>query len=317
MNNIRGFPIYEFQQRLLKLQNKMKENEIDAVLITTQSNFNYFSGLVSRFWESPTRPLYLIVKQNLNTPLAIVPDLLLKSMEKTFVKHIYTWDAPCLEDDGVSLLKKHLYECNRVGLCMGVETELRMSLGNLFKVKDYLDFDLIDVTEIIQNIRLVKSDLEINKIKNVCQITSKYFEDLPNYLKKINHKHLTERMVVNEFQQLLLKNGVDTVKYIVGRRGKNGYCSVVDGPTDELLEANDIFVIDTGAVYDEYFCDFDRNYTIIGNDYTVVGNSHTIIGNDCTVVEQLERYKKANHLLWEATEKAFEMIKPNIRVKDI
>ena len=32
------------------------------------------------------------------------------------------------------------------------------------------------------------------------------------------------------------------------------------GPSERILEQGDIFIIDTGSVYDSYFCDFDRNY---------------------------------------------------------
>jgi Xaa-Pro aminopeptidase len=32
------------------------------------------------------------------------------------------------------------------------------------------------------------------------------------------------------------------------------------GPRDRELEAGDILIIDTGTVYDGYFCDFDRNF---------------------------------------------------------
>jgi len=32
------------------------------------------------------------------------------------------------------------------------------------------------------------------------------------------------------------------------------------GPTDRTLDHGDLLIIDTGATYDGYFCDFDRNF---------------------------------------------------------
>ena len=33
------------------------------------------------------------------------------------------------------------------------------------------------------------------------------------------------------------------------------------GPTEQIVKNKYIFIIDTGYVYDSYFCDFDRNYS--------------------------------------------------------
>jgi len=32
------------------------------------------------------------------------------------------------------------------------------------------------------------------------------------------------------------------------------------GPGDKIIEEGDLFIVDTGSVFDCYFCDFDRNY---------------------------------------------------------
>ena len=61
---MRGFSKKEYQQRVLKLQEKMQENNIDVVLITSPHNFRYFTGLDSYFWESPTRPWFLLIFQS-------------------------------------------------------------------------------------------------------------------------------------------------------------------------------------------------------------------------------------------------------------
>ena len=54
------FPKEEFISRIEKIQIHIEKEEIDAVIITSPSNFRYFTGLDSNFWESPTRPWYLI-----------------------------------------------------------------------------------------------------------------------------------------------------------------------------------------------------------------------------------------------------------------
>ena len=72
---MRGFPEKEYQQRVSKLQKKMQSNNIDAILITSPHNFRYFTGLDSYFWESPTRPWFLLIFQS-NDPIAIIPSII-------------------------------------------------------------------------------------------------------------------------------------------------------------------------------------------------------------------------------------------------
>ncbi len=55
------FPKEEFISRIEKIQIYIEKKNIDAVIITSPSNFRYFTGLDSNFWESPTRPWYVFI----------------------------------------------------------------------------------------------------------------------------------------------------------------------------------------------------------------------------------------------------------------
>ena len=58
---MRGFPKEEFINRVAKLRQLMEKNHVDAIIITSPSNFRYFTGLDSYFWESPTRPWFILI----------------------------------------------------------------------------------------------------------------------------------------------------------------------------------------------------------------------------------------------------------------
>jgi Xaa-Pro aminopeptidase len=47
---------------------------------------------------------------------------------------------------------------------------------------------------------------------------------------------------------------------MVSASGPDGYDNIIMGPGDRILENGDLLIIDTGTVYDGYFCDFDRNF---------------------------------------------------------
>ena len=109
---IRGFTKSEFENRTIKAQRLRTEKKIDAILLTTEPNVRYFSGFLTQFWQSPTRPWFLIVPRDEN-PIAVIPEIGLAGMESTWVKNIRTWTSPCPEDDGISLLSKTLKDIKK------------------------------------------------------------------------------------------------------------------------------------------------------------------------------------------------------------
>ena len=104
---MRGFSEEEYQTRVLNLQKKMQINSIDVTLLTSPHNFRYFTGLDSYFWESPTRPWFLLIPKS-EDPIAIIPSIGETALKKTWIKNIYTWPSPQPEDEGISILSKHL-----------------------------------------------------------------------------------------------------------------------------------------------------------------------------------------------------------------
>ena len=39
----------------------MADARLDALFLTSETDVRYFTGYLTRFWESPTRPWYLLV----------------------------------------------------------------------------------------------------------------------------------------------------------------------------------------------------------------------------------------------------------------
>ena len=103
-----GFPSSEFENRLARAQVLLQQNNLDALLVTTHPDLFYFSGFLTRFWESPTRPWFLVIPQT-GMPIAVIPGIGEALMRTTWIKDIRTWVSPDLEDDGVSLLDFALF----------------------------------------------------------------------------------------------------------------------------------------------------------------------------------------------------------------
>ena len=70
----RGFPNSEYEHRTRRVQKKMAEDNISAILLTTEPEIRYFSGFFTQFWQSPTRPWFLIIPE-IGKPIAIIPEI--------------------------------------------------------------------------------------------------------------------------------------------------------------------------------------------------------------------------------------------------
>ena len=93
----RGFDTNEFRTRTDKIQKELKSNNLDALLITSEHNFRYFTGFDSHFWQSPTRPWFLIIPVD-GDPIAVIPSIGESSLKKTWIKNINFWKSPNPKD---------------------------------------------------------------------------------------------------------------------------------------------------------------------------------------------------------------------------
>lgn len=256
----RGFPTTEFESRLNRAQQLMSQQNIQALLLTTEPEFRYFSGFLTQFWQSPTRPWFLVVPKQ-GKPIAIIPEIGADYLRSTWIDDILTWSSPAPQDDGVSLLTQALKETvglsGRIGVPMGAETHLRMPLADFDAIRAaYPSAEFVDAISVIRKLRLIKSEAEIAKIAHICEIVSGAFETLPEWAALGD----TELEIFRKFKIDILQRGSDDVPYLVGGAGPGGYDDIISPPSDREIQDGDILMLDTGSVFDGYFCDFDRNY---------------------------------------------------------
>jgi Xaa-Pro aminopeptidase len=258
----RGFPTAEFRSRVQRAQAAMARADIAALLLTTEPDVRYFSGFQTRFWESPTRPWYLIVPAS-GDPVAVIPSIGAALMARTWIRDIRTWQSPNLEDDGISLLADSLRELvgrsDRVGVPMGHESHVRMPMSDYVRLTAALaPIELRDDDGIVRGVRIVKSPAEIEKISMACRIANRAFDRV--------HEHAARDIpldqVFRHFQVLCLEEGADWVPYLAGAAAPGGYDDVISPASSRQLYEGDVLMLDVGLMWDGYFCDFDRNFFI-------------------------------------------------------
>ena len=276
----------EFYQRTEKTQKLMYERGLDAILLCTEAEVRYYTGFRSLFWQSPTRPWFVIIPKS-GKPIAVIPEIGRDLMERTWVDEIITWPSPRREDDGVSLLVKVLKGSNKIGLLKGEEASLRMPLNDFETLNSKINGSFLDCSDLVKEVRLVKSELEINIIRQVCSIASCAFDRAH----QLFHIGQPLDQAFRDFKIALLEAGAEEVPYLVGGAGQDGYSDVISPPSNQLLKNGDILMLDTGSSLKGYFCDFDRNWAI--------GKANNLA-------------KTAYSKLYNATEVALKKIRPGM-----
>ena len=290
-----SFSTEEFEIRLERAQELLYEYKLDALLVTIPSNIRYFTGIDTHFWESPTRPWFLVVPLS-GRLMAVIPEIGEKLFEKTFVKDIYTWSSPNIKGDDISPLKSLLDSMpsrfGAIGAELGKEMSIRMPVLDFGTLQSNFKFNIVDGTSLIWKLRIVKTLNEIRKIEKVAQIVSDVFEKLPTFISADD----SERDVAKKLKMEILKKGADNIPYLPVVSGVGGVSQIISNPTDKLISSGDFLFIDTGTTFDGYFCDFDRNFAI---------------------GQASDELKKTNEILWHATEEGIKNLVPGAKTKDI
>jgi Xaa-Pro aminopeptidase len=292
----RGFQVSEFEARLQRVQSLMAADGLDGILLMTEPEVRYFSGFHTLFWQSPTRPWFLFIPID-GKPIAVIPEIGAALMRETWVEDIRTWSAPSPDDDGISLLLDLLSPLSkrsaRLGIMKGHETSLRMPLADYERLMASLPgLDLVDATSMVRSLRMVKSEVEIEKIAHICTIASNAFARAH----EIFYEGQPFAEVFRTFRMECLAQGADDVPYLAGGADIGGYQDIISPPSQRLLQKGDILMLDTGATFDGYYCDFDRNYAI---------------GKD----DRLSR--RAHDTLWRATEAGLAVAKPGTTCREL
>ncbi len=268
----------------------MAGGRLDAIVVTTPANVRYFSGFASEFWQSPTRPWFVIVPRD-GVPIAVVPEIGGPAFAETWIADIRTWPAPRPADDGVSLLHSTLEGLpsrhGQIGWEMGREMSLRMPVSDFDRLRETTASTFVDAAPLLWSLRMIKSPAEIACIERSCALACDAFDALVGDL----HIGMTERQAANALRRALAVAEVDAVPFIAACSGAGGYGQIIVGSRDRPLGDGDVLFIDLGVIWDGYFCDFDRNF----------GFGHV---SDTTL--------RAHDAVWEATEAGIAAARPGL-----
>lgn len=233
-----------FKKRIQKLREAMNQKGIDGVLLIGDHNRNYLSGFTgnesfsvitadktffitdSRFTEQAQQQVkdYEVLEYSKNISFA---DFLADLVNKNNVKKLG------FEENIVSYSDYSLY-------------------------KSKLNCELVPMEGIIEKIRLIKDEQEVELIKKAAEIADKAFEHMVKFIKP----GMTEREVGLELEFYMKKLGAEALSFpsIVASGVRS---SLPHGEaTDKVINKGEFLTLDFGCVYEGYCSDMTRTVVI-------------------------------------------------------
>ncbi|MFB0543324.1 MAG: M24 family metallopeptidase [Candidatus Bathyarchaeia archaeon] len=234
-----------FKQRAEKAIDLMRESGVEGLLLFPGVELFYLTGFRIGLSERPSAALIPLETD----PVLIVPELEGELRgQRPWVSEVETWRE---EEDPFNLIAENLRRRGlsdaRIGIC---ETSL---WGWVKRLERYLPkLQLVDASEAINSLRMVKSGEELNHMRRACEIADKALE--------VGFQSLREEMTESELSSIIR----DEMSRLGGRPQ---FCGVLFGekaalphgaPGDRGLRRGDVVLVDMGANVEGYSSDLTR-----------------------------------------------------------
>lgn len=270
MNNpeFAPFPTEEYVARFRKAQSEMDSHDIDALLVTGKENVIYFSGLQTIGWNSKHRPVGVIIPREASLdPIIVLPEtLLFVAHETSWIANVRPWGGWRIKgapSDPIIAIQQAIYELGlaraKIGMELGYGQRLAMSHADYCALVDGLqEAQIVDGSDLLWNLRMVKSPREIDVIRKACDATTKAFEDGFQAL----HPGMTERELAGVMISRMGRETNEIPGFVMVRSGVRKYGMVNVTPFEKEMIKGELVVVDAGASYKDYWSDFMRMASI-------------------------------------------------------
>ncbi len=228
--------------KIEKVRTKLQEQELDAILITNPYNRHYLSG----FTGSSGNLLITREEAILITDFRYIEQANNQTNNFKIVEHTGSIVSEINNQLNKYNIKYLAFEENQV------------------TYKEYTDFnktfkvELIPKSEIVENIRIIKTQKELTIMQEAAKIADNAFTNILNYIKP----GVKEIDVSNELERLMRAEGATSSSFdIIVASGYRG--ALPHGvASDKEIETGELVTMDFGALYKGYCSDITRTIAV-------------------------------------------------------
>jgi Xaa-Pro aminopeptidase len=250
------FPTSEYESRMRRFQARLAERELGGAILTSEANYNYLTGY-HHFapWTTHCRTVFVVV------PAVGEPVLLLHAFPAADARRDCWFDdvrgydsltyAPI--DQVVAIVAELGMAGAPLGMELGAEHRIGLTGTEFDDLRRALFAPIVDVGDILWDLRLIKSDAEIAMLVESGRIAAAAFEHCFASVKV----GMTELDAASALGQKILAEG-GRVGFFIMTSGPDSYERTAGHPRDRVLETGDMLWADLGVVYGGYWTDHCR-----------------------------------------------------------
>jgi Xaa-Pro aminopeptidase len=251
------FPGGEYEARWRQAREAMAQARLDALLLTSEANYRYFSGHYSGFWVSKGRPMLMLLPREQEPVLVLTNNQVGLAERMSPVREVRAVDgfvpetipalAQAIRDRGLAR--------GRIGAELGLKQRLGLPVSEFVRLQALLaEAAFVDAADLLWSLRMIKSPAEVaylrESIRIACEAYQATFETV--------RSGMTEREAHRTFLVELMKRGAERPGYTPVTSGRGNYHFRAGGPTDRRLEPGDLLCFDGGCTYVGYWSDVSR-----------------------------------------------------------
>lgn len=268
------FPYAEYERRINKAKELMNANEVDCLVLWSRPNVRYFFGLrlISGDLPSPWPGLGIIPLDG--DPFLIVNDLVsVSAQEMCWTRDIMTKPRAHvirqqreLPKEVAAVLRERGYGSKNIALEMGPlgNMYIPIPLNDIEAMKNGLpDASFVDGDRVIWGCRMIKSPLEIERMRQACAIVKRCHSAVVNQFKP----GMTEADVANIIHHIQVDSGglqeadAAIVHHIVCSQYKEGMLDILAFDNLEIGR-DDYLQLDLCHRHKGYWADVARIFQV-------------------------------------------------------
>lgn len=234
-------------KRLDKAIHLMADKNLDALLIGPGSDLKYFTGLNP---STDERFKALFILKN-GDKFYICPELYLEETEEILNNsiEIFCWS----DGEGfIKAIKDASAKYNIKNIKIGINDTLRAV--DILEINNFIDTNFVLGTEVMENIRMIKTKDEIKHLKEAANIADRVFSDIVKFIRP----GIMERDIKNKIEELFMEKGAEGLSFdTIVASGPNSSKPHYNDDS-RVIEKNDIIILDFGCKYNGYCSDMSR-----------------------------------------------------------
>jgi Xaa-Pro aminopeptidase len=171
---LKDFDRAEFESRWTRMRELMRASSIDALLVTTQSNYRYLCGHRSVQFAIGARPMILVLPLDSDPVLLIPGGEVSEALAQTWIEDVRGYTGLPLEAAAVPATLRDLgLDRARFGCELGPWQRLGIPHSMFEAIREGLPAArFVDASAVLEAVRMVKSEAEIARIEAACKVAA-------------------------------------------------------------------------------------------------------------------------------------------------